>query len=316
MAKIIVALFNTQGHRLEYKSFEQSEINIGRAFHNDVIVTDPFVSPHHCQLTRAEKGWVLIDCGSENGVYIRKTLERFEERCVESGDEFIIGESRLCVYFEDHPLAPTKVCQAPTPNSKTLSRPFMIGFLLLLVFWIYTIDAHLVSIKNLSFVKKSLTGVGALIGILIWAGGWAFIGQLIKHRARFMEQISVASIFTILSLPLKQVSTYLGFRFSSMALEGLCSSLFFGIVFAWLLIRNLSLSTRLSLKKQRVATAFITIAIMSIGALSYFADTAEFRSSPSYFGTLKAPYIPPPRGGSIDAFMKEGTSIYSFENHK
>jgi hypothetical protein len=61
-------------HRLERRASASTSggalISIGRASDNDVIVDDPEVSRHHCQLKLQHGAYSLADLGSRNGSWI------------------------------------------------------------------------------------------------------------------------------------------------------------------------------------------------------------------------------------------------------
>ncbi|MFQ5561150.1 MAG: FHA domain-containing protein [Nitrospinota bacterium] len=55
MEKIIIEVLRKQGRVQERHSFLGGSVKIGRGYSNDVILSDPFVSPDHVQISPHEK---------------------------------------------------------------------------------------------------------------------------------------------------------------------------------------------------------------------------------------------------------------------
>ncbi|HTI28756.1 MAG TPA: FhaA domain-containing protein [Methylomirabilota bacterium] len=68
-------------------------ISIGRASDNDVIVDDPEVSRHHCQLKLQHGAYSLADLGSRNGSWING--QPVSEVALGPGDRIQIGSTEI-----------------------------------------------------------------------------------------------------------------------------------------------------------------------------------------------------------------------------
>ncbi len=68
-------------------------ISIGRASDNDVIVDDPLVSRHHCQLKLQHGAYSFADLGSRNGSYVNG--QPVSEIALGPGDVIQIGDTRI-----------------------------------------------------------------------------------------------------------------------------------------------------------------------------------------------------------------------------
>jgi two-component system, NtrC family, response regulator GlrR len=78
------------------------ELAIGTNEGNDLRLTDPAVSRHHCSLRADEHGLALADLGSRNGTFVNdvEVLGGF----VASGSRLRLGTTTLVVRFLDHDL--------------------------------------------------------------------------------------------------------------------------------------------------------------------------------------------------------------------
>jgi FHA domain-containing protein len=68
-------------------------ISIGRASDNDVILDDPLVSRHHCQLKLQHGAYGLADLGSRNGSWVNG--QQVSEVALGPGDRIRIGSTEI-----------------------------------------------------------------------------------------------------------------------------------------------------------------------------------------------------------------------------
>ncbi len=69
---VIIEVLNKQHKVIERHKFAQTEVRLGRAYDNDVILYDRHVCPHHAKLWQNEQGqWQLQDLASLNGSFLQ-----------------------------------------------------------------------------------------------------------------------------------------------------------------------------------------------------------------------------------------------------
>jgi len=81
-----------QGQTFELRG---DEVALGRHPSNDLRLTDPSVSRHHCVLRRMDAGWRAADLESRRGTFVNGLPVR--ERDLAHGDFLVIGESTFLV---------------------------------------------------------------------------------------------------------------------------------------------------------------------------------------------------------------------------
>lgn len=72
-------------------------LSIGRG-KTDVVVNDPKVSRHHADLEWSEKGFVLVDLKSTNGIFVND--QKVEKKLLSADDVITVGDTRLRVVFK------------------------------------------------------------------------------------------------------------------------------------------------------------------------------------------------------------------------
>jgi ABC-type multidrug transport system ATPase subunit/pSer/pThr/pTyr-binding forkhead associated (FHA) protein len=70
----------------------ETELTLGRADDNDVVLADERASRHHARIVRREEGFIVVDLGSRHGTYLEGERVSRQSRTLESGDAIAIGD--------------------------------------------------------------------------------------------------------------------------------------------------------------------------------------------------------------------------------
>lgn len=90
--KVIGILPN--GETLE-RQIDQREIAIGKAAHNQIVLTDPTVSNTHGILIARGGGYSIADLGSRNGTFVNGERLGSQARTLRHGDKILVGKTVL-----------------------------------------------------------------------------------------------------------------------------------------------------------------------------------------------------------------------------
>lgn len=104
-----------------------SEVSIGRAPDNTIMLTDEKASRHHCVLElQPDKSWVLRDLKSRNGTFMHG--DPVLETPIQFGETFQIGLARLSLFSEESSAFETKNAMDAIPDSaRPGAAPFAVG---------------------------------------------------------------------------------------------------------------------------------------------------------------------------------------------
>jgi transcriptional regulator with GAF, ATPase, and Fis domain len=93
--------------RSAHATSQTDELSIGTSAGNDLVLTDPSVSRHHCALRAEARGLRLVDLGSRNGTFVGEV--EVVASYVRSGARIRLGQTTIEVAILDqdleHPLA-------------------------------------------------------------------------------------------------------------------------------------------------------------------------------------------------------------------
>ena len=328
MAKFIIEVIHPLRFLREYKTFEGPEVRIGRGYGNDLILGDPHVSAEHLIVRSGSAiggpgqepgGWLIEDVSRENGMYVRKFSRVMEQARLGSGDEIVIGRTRLRFLSPGHPVAATKLLIPTHPFFQRIEKPINTLSILLVCTMIFTAHVYMTSLEDVSIPKLASGSLGFLFAVFTWAGLWAFAGRMIKHKPQFAAQLSLSLLFIVAGLVLTNVSEYAGYALNSIIVEIVLAAVFFSGLGTAFLVGNMTLATNVSLRKRIAVCSSISLGIIAILALLYYSFKDEFNPNPIYFATLKPPFarILLPAGKlsgnrSVDQFLTQTAGIFEF----
>lgn len=313
MAKTIIEIIHPHHHQKEIKTFDSAVITIGRSYKNDLIILDPYISAEHAIVRANEFGWEIEDIGAENGIFVNKHTKNTRKALLSSGDEVMIGRTLLRIISASHPVEPAKKLTPTTNFFRFISNPKNAWGLLCAVFFSYLLTAHLEAHKKSSLAELSLAGIFTVTAIFLGAGAWSFIGHLIKNKSRFIAQLAMFSIFFLLLLAQKNISGYIGYFTSNVAVESITSTIIFLLIFFFLLLMNLHIATNISLRKRIISSAVINLFLAVLIMVGYLAAKAHFSPKPTYCSDLKPPLVKIFPSKSAAQFIKNSGWVFSFK---
>lgn len=310
MGKIIIEIQAENSVYQTHRSFDALPIKIGRGYDNDLILGDPFLSENHLLISEGDQGWMIEDLQTKNGTYSKKHQRVIQKSPFSSGDEFIIGKTKIRILNRTHPVPPPKVLVFRSPFIKKISQPINALSITIFMIIIFILDEHMKSFKNTPVAKLLSMNLGIILMIAIWAGLWAFVGRIIKKNAQFTAQFSLCAIFLSALIPANQLMNFIEYAFPDPVITGFITSVLYGVMFMIFLTKSLQVATNISFGKRMMASGLITTLILLIGTLTFYAEKNEFQPYPKSSYTLNPPKTKIIRSKSIDAFMSKSEKIF------
>jgi len=313
MAAVIVEELNRLGHVINRHKISQYPTTIGRAFNNDVILEDPYVSPTHVTLVDSEEGCVDLKDNSLNGiVYCDKTITG-SSITLKSGEEIVLGRTRLRFYAVDHQVSETRPIKYSIGFVKKWTQPVPLVLCLLVFVFMLLMDVMLSAKQELSFEKGLAELLTPLVFVVIWASVWTFVGRLIKHQSLFWVHVLIMVIFLMVSNVSGWLVGVLEFNLvSEPILDGFQICLL-GLLIIWLIANHLRYSTSLFKLTRNLSASAFAISIAGIYYLNTMVSDDKIQFVPSYSTTIKAPYAKIRNDSNIETYLKDIESIYDIK---
>lgn len=266
----MVEVLDRRGRVRERVRLARLPASIGRAYTNDVVLEDRYVSERHCALRETESGEIAVeDLGSVNGVKLPSDSPPGAS-LLRSGDRFRIGETVLRMVEATHPVPPAEalpdeggILHGLRDRRRALAAAAS-GLAAL------TLDEYLGQYYEtgfLSFASPALLGFGVLA---LWAGIWAFANRLLTHRFDYLRHLACACIAAVIYFAVDSFAEHAEFIFSSPNL-GFAYSLLGGAATTYFLFSaHLAVIPASTRGHRRVWAAVLTaLAVGVAGLLSY-----------------------------------------------
>lgn len=285
--ELIIELVNRSHRVIERHRLAGEEITIGRAYDNDLILSDPHISPYHALLRRNDDDtWLLLDRESLNGIYSKWHRRAEGQLALKSGDEFILGKVRLRLCSPDQPVAATQSLSAADTLFNQLSKPSSFIVLLLISLVVVAANYYLQSPNKIKASELALTMVTEMMQPLVWAAFWGFVGRLVRHESRFITQCVIALIGLNLMIINDYVSATVGFNTQSETWVSLYNNLSEGMMLVLLFTLSLRFAVQQSVWKRRLTANAFAWSIVGFSLLSVQVVDQYFEEYPDYQKTL------------------------------
>jgi pSer/pThr/pTyr-binding forkhead associated (FHA) protein len=296
-----IEILDGKGNAIERHAVESFPISIGRAYTNQVIVSDSYVCPMHLTIAADEQGRLIArDLDSVNGLCDGLANARVATLEIHSGTQFRIGHTLLRYCSVDHPLAPTAVDRIEQVSR--LASPYAAvaaGALVLVVLCLDSFLSNVERVKVIHIISEPLPIIATMLG---WAGLWSLASRIVVSHFNFAPHATIACAALLGTSLLGVWSEWLEFFLPAIPMLWLAGLLGYGLVLASLVYGHLGFASFLRKRSRLWAALAVSIAVVGMNTISYFAARSRFSTVMEYTGVLKP----------IDAALLPATSVDHF----
>jgi hypothetical protein len=311
--ELIIETLGTTHNVLERNKYSGDRISIGRAFDNDLILTDEHIDAHHAHVYQDEDGqfW-MTDLQSVNGIRKHKSSQRQQRWPLHSGDIFTLGRNKIRIYFSDHQLpAAVKIRPIETFLLWLGRVPVLVALFLLYLgislfaVWLQnTGDWDWQQIAN-SQLRTVLTFTGLAFAVYL-------LSILFKRGGNFLSHLGVLMLVFVLGRILAVITGIAYFNASSDTdqwLDLFAASTGYLMIFLYLWC-ILYLAFHMPLLRRSV-TALVSVALLA--GLSYLGQ-AQFREFQDRSISVDNTHLPPQlllrQPTAQDAFFDQAFGLF------
>ena len=230
MARIILEIASRNG--LQFVPLDGPMVRVGRAFDNDVILTDPTVSAHHFLIKRDTHGvfW-LHPLSDENGTYVDRKAVDAPTAIPDAGLTIDVGRTRIRALTDETPVAPTRLinCRAGRTCLFESSRWAWVLFAVFVA--ISLLDNYLSTPEALSWDSFGRHQVLIIAVVLAISGILAILVRLVAHRWEPAGAVTFVSLMLLLATLLDQAADF-GDFFLATSTIGIGADLAWTFLFA------------------------------------------------------------------------------------
>lgn len=290
MATLILEIDEPHGRVIHRITNEVTRI--GRAYDNDVIVTDPTVSPHHLVVRRnPDATFTIYPAADENGVRIDGRPLQAPLTLAREPVSLTAGRTTMRLLDPTTPVAPTRLIGCRNGRCIFGHRGWALALFGLLVL--------LTALENLLSTPRELTWetywrdqVVIVITLVTIAIGLMLLLRLAARRWDFPASLSFVSLFIGLALLIDFATPFTDYYFNSVwpgqLIDVTWSLLIMPAALGWFLIRVNHGNTALSL--------VLIVVFLSPAAYFKLKDIAEYHdllgqfSREAYYSDVLVPW--------------------------
>lgn len=197
MESVIIEELGRDDKLVARHKYQQSEVNIGRSYHNDIILSDPHVCPEHLKLRFDGNQWTVVDLESVNGSFLKSEGNKVSvsQHAVHSGDIIKIGKSQIRIVLPHHPVEESVVFSPYDDLISMAKNPLVILIGIVLFTLLNGYLFHLNKGVESNFTQLLVPAVGMTLLFAAWPLGVALVAHLTKNDARIWHQLGMSFIF-------------------------------------------------------------------------------------------------------------------------
>lgn len=297
-----------------HKFSDQTVIKIGRALDNDIVLSEPHVSPYHAELRlNDDNQWKIYDLNSTNGIRSAKRKPVPSGSTVDSGTTYLLGRCYLSIWDQQHPVEPTWPLHSVEEVFHRLSHLGVVLMLLLalmFVEWQFTVTQSYREIATSRLVNELLY---ELIAILAWASVWSLSGRILRHDSRFLSHLAVTIIAAMLFQWLPHLMRLIAFNVDFGLWMSEIRYFVNGLIFACLLWCNFYLAYPQKPMVRIIWSNAIAWGMVLVYLLPPLFDRQDYRGYPIYDSMLMPAGYVWDEPKSADEFLVETQSLYTVE---
>lgn len=288
---IVLEVLDRSGRVRERSRLNSFPVRLGRAYDNDIILDDECVSPYHLRIERNDQGVLCAtDLQSENGLYQIPSLRRVDALALESDNQLLVGNTHIRLRRSDFAVAPTVLANRRRASALNQLASWRVLLpLLVAVASLILLEKYSLTFQKIKYQEMVLDTLSPMLGLMAWAGIWAFVGRILGHRAAWLAHANMVMLAMLALFGLDYFTAYYSFAFSADTSASLIESLALTLIGGSLLFGHLHFATQLRRKTVAWTSGLLAVGVLGIALFSSHVRNSEFSSNLDFPGTLLPP---------------------------
>ena len=300
MTALVVEIRDSH-HRLQgYHQVDAFPLSIGRAYSNQIILSDPYVQAQHLVVNADEQGWRVNDVSGQLGK---------ETRQLASGDEIVVGRTYLRFFSPEHPVAPAKSLHAKASFMEALRVVSLTSLLLGLLMLGLAITDYMTATQEVFAGRLVAATLPILAGVIIWSAIWSLLAYIARRRLCFYYFLTVAVIYVLADLSFETLIDYFAFNIVSLWMSQALSYVTGGVLLVALFYASMHRAFAISQRRKFLLANLFSWGLVLVTLFVVSANRAEFNRNPEFPAELKPPFARIASVTSLENFMADTEAV-------
>ena len=287
MEEIVIQVGPRNGQQTRYQKSSSHHISIGRAFSNDLILSDPYVAAEQLVIRQAEGQWLLQLLDQANPVFLNGKPIKVLQSPIQSGDRVHIGRTQIRIFAADHAVEPVRKLPFSNWFYQSPWRPLIPWIVVAMVALAIIGTDYLQSYLELEWQDMASNCLVGILALSVWSGIWAIVGKVLRHQPQFYLQLTVTGLVYLIAVALEFILGPLDYITNSESLSQVYHWLSALMILTLLIYANISIASNIR-KPQHLAFIVSAISLIFLFAI-YKLDDDSFHSQPQYSQALAPP---------------------------
>lgn len=229
-------------HTALYHKIDKPTVRVGRALDNDLILSDPTVSPYHFEIRRDESGsHTLYPVADENGIRIKRRQVRQPLVLNQLPLEFDAGRTRVRILDQATTVSPTRLISCGNGGACVFGHWGWALLLFAVMALLTSIDHYLSTPRILDWESYGSELTFTLFFVVAMSIGMLLMTRFVAQRWDYPSALSLVSLILIGALLLEWLLPAVDYFFTSTApgivIELAWVLLLLPLLLGWFLLR-------------------------------------------------------------------------------
>lgn len=275
-------------HEKHFRRIDHFPFTVGRAYDNDLILSDDTVSPYHLVIESSEEGTTLRNLSTENGTWLDSQALDDKPHKLSAQQSLALGHAQIKILSTQTVIAPTRSFHHTSWLSRKASDlrvalSLLACYLLLSVYFAFEKQS-----RWLDWQEVFINQIFEIVLPLVVATIVGFICRILLHRWRFSLQLSIACIALTVYTFSNEAISEINYWLTSDQIANNISTVILTLCFVGLMAWQLRAISTLSRKRAGWISVAIVIPVFLIWELQALVNQPSFSSMPPMHTALKA----------------------------
>lgn len=302
-------IFSSTGKVAQRITLKNRAVRIGRGYDNDVVIDDPYISPHHLRIYPRDSDLYIEDTDSLNGIVLVDKKERVKSFKAETGLRFKVGRTLMRFCGKDFPVADTLKDRTSISLYNYMENPIVSIFLTIAAAAYIGLDIYIGITDKNDEIKMVGGFIFAVVLTSVWSTIWSFASRIVLHRWNFIIHCGTASLGLLLMSITGDLISYSSFALELDQYSWPVNIAAFSILSAFLIYSHLRLVSLSAPSRLIGISVGVTALMTGTVVILMMMNERNFNPAPAYSMTIKPPIFRFTKGKTPDAFFNDGDNL-------